>query len=92
MSKIANILNLEDCNIEQLNFIKSDLQDCCLIGIPGGGKTTTIIKKILFGAVRQHLIDHAVFHRLLSRHKIVSVSVTTDLIDSLASFFCQDRV
>jgi hypothetical protein len=48
MPKIGNILNLEDCNIEQLNFIKSDLQDCCLIGIPGGGKTTTIIKKILF--------------------------------------------
>ncbi len=41
-------LNLDNCNKEQLEFIKSDLDDCCLIGIPGGGKTTTIIKKILY--------------------------------------------
>jgi superfamily I DNA/RNA helicase/DNA polymerase III epsilon subunit-like protein len=41
-------LNLDNCNKEQLEFIKSDLSDCCLIGIPGGGKTTTIIKKILY--------------------------------------------
>lgn len=41
-------LNLDNCNKEQLEFINSEINDCCLIGIPGGGKTTTIIKKILF--------------------------------------------
>ena len=41
-------LNLDNCNKEQLEFIKSDLNNSCLIGIPGGGKTTTIIKKILY--------------------------------------------
>jgi DNA polymerase III epsilon subunit-like protein len=30
----------------QLNFINSDLQDCKLLGIPGGGKTRCIIEKI----------------------------------------------
>jgi len=34
-------------NQEQLEFINSPLQDSCLIGIPGGGKTTTIIHKII---------------------------------------------
>lgn len=34
-------------NKEQLQFINSDIVDCKLIGIPGGGKTTTIIHKIL---------------------------------------------
>lgn len=34
-------------NKEQLAFINSELQDSCLIGIPGGGKTTTIINKII---------------------------------------------
>ena len=50
-----NILNLENCNIEQINFIKSELQDCCLIGIPGGGKTTTIIRKILYHVLEKKI-------------------------------------
>ena len=41
-------INLNGCNEDQINFIKSDIQDCCLIGIPGGGKTSTIIQKILY--------------------------------------------
>ncbi len=39
---------LNNCNDEQVEFIKSKLENCCLLGIPGGGKTTTIIKKILY--------------------------------------------
>ena len=34
-------------NIEQLKFINHDLCDMKLIGIPGGGKTRTIIEKII---------------------------------------------
>ncbi len=48
-------LKLEECNKEQINFIKSKLEDSCLIGIPGGGKTTTIIKKILYHINKQEL-------------------------------------
>lgn len=34
-------------NADQLDFINSPLEDSKLMGIPGGGKTTTIIHKIL---------------------------------------------
>lgn len=34
-------------NTEQENFVNSPIEDSKLIGIPGGGKTTTIINKIL---------------------------------------------
>ncbi len=47
-----DILKLNECNKEQLDFIESELTNSCLIGIPGGGKTTTIIKKIVY-----HIID-----------------------------------
>ena len=36
-----------DYNEEQLEFIHYPLQDCKLLGIPGGGKTQSIIGKIL---------------------------------------------
>jgi hypothetical protein len=35
-------------NEEQLNFIKEPLNSCKLLGIPGGGKTQSIIGKILY--------------------------------------------
>ena len=34
-------------NDEQLSFINSPLQNCSLLGIPGGGKTASIIGKII---------------------------------------------
>jgi len=36
-----------DYNEEQLEFINNSLQDCKLLGIPGGGKTQSIIGKII---------------------------------------------
>ncbi len=50
-----NEIKLNECNNEQINFIKSNLKNCSLIGIPGGGKTTTIIKKILY-----HIINNEI--------------------------------
>jgi len=45
--KINNQNNYKmNYNQEQLNFIQSKLNDCCLLGIPGGGKTASIIGKI----------------------------------------------
>jgi hypothetical protein len=38
---------MENCNEEQKKFIITPLNHCKLLGIPGGGKTSTIIKKIL---------------------------------------------
>ena len=35
-------------NEEQINFIQSKLEDSCLLGIPGGGKTASIIGKIIY--------------------------------------------
>lgn len=35
-------------NEEQLDFIQSKLEDSCLLGIPGGGKTASIIGKIIY--------------------------------------------
>ena len=35
-------------NEEQTEFIKSKLEDSCLLGIPGGGKTASIIGKIIY--------------------------------------------
>ena len=34
-------------NKEQLEFIQSKIQDCKLLGIPGGGKTASIIGKVI---------------------------------------------
>ena len=34
-------------NIQQTNFIKNPLENCKLLGIPGGGKTQSIIGKII---------------------------------------------
>jgi len=34
-------------NIQQINFIKNPLENCKLLGIPGGGKTQSIIGKII---------------------------------------------
>ena len=35
-------------NEEQIDFIQSKLEDSCLLGIPGGGKTASIIGKIIY--------------------------------------------
>ena len=35
-------------NEEQKHFIKSNIEDSCLLGIPGGGKTASIIGKIIY--------------------------------------------
>ena len=35
-------------NEEQLKFIHSKIEDSCLLGIPGGGKTASIIGKIIY--------------------------------------------
>ena len=35
-------------NEEQLHFIHSKIEDSCLLGIPGGGKTASIIGKIIY--------------------------------------------
>ena len=35
-------------NEEQIKFIQSKLEDSCLLGIPGGGKTASIIGKIIY--------------------------------------------
>ena len=40
--------NKMNYNEEQLAFIHSKLNDCCLLGIPGGGKTASIIGKIIY--------------------------------------------
>jgi hypothetical protein len=40
--------NKMNYNEEQLDFIQSKLNDCCLLGIPGGGKTASIIGKIIY--------------------------------------------
>lgn len=45
---MEKIYKLEDCNENQRKFIIDELKDGTLMGIPGGGKTTTIIKKILY--------------------------------------------
>ncbi len=50
-----DILKLEECNKEQINFIESELKNSCLIGIPGGGKTTTIIKKIIYHIINNNI-------------------------------------
>lgn len=54
-----NINNLlEDCNEEQKKFILEPLANAKLIGIPGGGKTTTIVKKILYHKLNKDLKDN----------------------------------
>ncbi len=40
-------------NTEQLGFIESPLRNCKLIGIPGGGKTQSILGKILYHFIRE---------------------------------------
>jgi hypothetical protein len=44
-------------NEEQLEFIQSKLEDSCLLGIHGGGKTAYIIGKILVNILEKiHLL------------------------------------
>jgi hypothetical protein len=50
---INNLLN--NCNDEQIKFILSPLENSKLIGIPGGGKTTAIIKKIICHKLKNDL-------------------------------------
>ena len=47
--KFNNIINNNiKFNEEQNNFIQSKIEDSCLLGIPGGGKTASIIGKIIY--------------------------------------------
>ena len=49
LSKFKQPENLKlKYNEEQLTFIHSKLENSCLLGIPGGGKTASIIGKILY--------------------------------------------
>ena len=40
--------NYDKYDKNQCEFIKSEVENCKLIGIPGGGKTTVIIEKIQY--------------------------------------------
>jgi DNA polymerase III epsilon subunit-like protein len=48
-------------NKEQLEFIQSKLQDCKLLGIPGGGKTASIIGKVIYHIARTELKENNQF-------------------------------
>ena len=48
LTKNNNLKNTINYNEEQLDFIKEPLNSCKLLGIPGGGKTQSIIGKILY--------------------------------------------
>ena len=52
---------LTGMNPEQKKFIISPLENSKLIGIPGGGKTTTIIKKILYHKNRKDFTSNQEF-------------------------------
>ena len=56
MSKFKQPENLKlKYNDEQMAFIQSKLEKSCLLGIPGGGKTASIIGKILYHYSNGHL-------------------------------------
>ena len=48
-------------NKEQLEFIQSKIQDCKLLGIPGGGKTASIIGKVIYHIARTELKENNQF-------------------------------
>ena len=48
MDKFLSLSKNINYNDEQLSFIKEPLNNCKLLGIPGGGKTQSIIGKILY--------------------------------------------
>ena len=48
-------------NEEQLQFINHPLCDMCLLGIPGGGKTKTIIDKIYHMKKNKEILNGSEF-------------------------------
>ena len=51
-SKLQSIFSKISYNEEQTQFIESPLENSKLIGIPGGGKTQSVIGKILYHLLR----------------------------------------
>ena len=60
-------------NEEQKYFIKSNIEDSCLLEIPGGGKTASIIGKIIYHFEILHYFtiaftyQHEIIHIIISR-------------------------
>lgn len=64
---ILNHFNEQNYNEEQLTFIKSGLENSSLMGIPGGGKTQSIIGKIIY-----HMLNDEIYQ--VSNYKVFTFS------------------
>jgi DNA polymerase III epsilon subunit-like protein len=56
-----NIIPKVSYNEEQLKFIQSPITDCKLLGIPGGGKTQSIIGKVIYHYAQKELTKNNQF-------------------------------
>jgi hypothetical protein len=81
-SKLQSIFSKITYNEEQTQFIESPLENSKLIGIPGGGKTQSVIGKILY-----HLLQNDFYKS--SHYLILTFSKKTniDFFRKIYSFF-----
>ena len=60
-NQTENIIPKVSYNEEQLKFIQSPIIDCKLLGIPGGGKTQSIIGKVIYHYAQKELTKNNQF-------------------------------